>query len=529
MPFSALGLGANIEKAIREAGYIEPTPIQAAAIPLILAGHDLIGIAQTGTGKTAAFTLPILNRLESAPASPPSRSTRVLVVAPTRELVVQIEENVRAYARHLRLRMATVFGGVGEVPQKHALRNGADVVVATPGRLLDLMGQGFGDFSGLQFLVLDEADRMLDMGFLPDIRRIVRALPHQRQTLLFSASLSREIEALTHEFLRAPKMVQIGRRANPAETVTQFVYEVGHHAKTGLLLHLLRDPGMNMVLVFSRTKHGADRVARQLEQQGVRTATLHSNRSQNQRLRSLKEFKSGHVRVLVATDIAARGIDVDGISHVVNYDFPMHSEDYVHRIGRTGRAHAVGDAISFVTPDDRFALRSLERFIGRGIVRKHAEGFDASSPMPLDKPGMQREPARPLRPPTRPGPEHSFQKGKRPNPSRRPFGQAPSAPQSQQSRPYARPAGRPQRAPHGTDQRPSFSQQSRGFSSPTARPQGPRQQPSYPQTQRPQQARQGGSMQRSQQPQGGFVRSGGSQSGGGSASRRKFKHRPSWR
>src|SRR5262245_38565464 len=396
MPFRALGLGANIEKAIREAGYTQPTPIQTAAIPLVLAGHDLIGIAQTGTGKTAAFTLPILTLLEPKPDSPPPpRRSRVLIIAPTRELVVQIEENVRIYARHLRLRIATVFGGVGEVPQKQALRNGADVVIATPGRLLDLMGQGFGDFAGLQFLVLDEADRMLDMGFLPDIRRIVRALPHQRQTLLFSATLSREIEALTHEFLRAPKMVQIGQRSNPADTVTQFVYEVGHHAKTGLLLHLLRDPGMNMVLVFSRTKHGADRVARQLEQRGIRTATLHSNRSQNQRLRALKDFKSGYVRVLVATDIAARGIDVDGISHVVNYDFPMHAEDYVHRIGRTGRAHAVGDAISFVTPDDRYALRSLERFIGRGIVRKHAEGFDTTSPLPLAREPLQPNAPRP--------------------------------------------------------------------------------------------------------------------------------------
>jgi ATP-dependent RNA helicase RhlE len=217
---------------------------------------------------------------------------------------------------------------------------------------------------------------MLDMGFLPDIRRIVRALPAKRQTLLFSATLSREIEAVTHEFLRAPKTVQIGRRANPAETVTQFVYEVPKHLKSALLLHLLREPNLNMVLVFSRMKHGADRLARSLEAKGVRTATLHANRSQNQRLRALKDFKSGAVRVLVATDIAARGIDVDGISHVVNYDFPMHPEDYVHRIGRTGRAQAVGDAISFVTPEDHSALRSLERFIGRGIVRKRAENFN---------------------------------------------------------------------------------------------------------------------------------------------------------
>ncbi len=397
MSFRELGLGVNLLKAIQEAGYTEPTPIQVAAIPLVLAGQDLIGIAQTGTGKTAAFTLPILARLERAAGGPtPRRGTRVLVVAPTRELVVQIEENVRAYARHLPLRMATVFGGVGENPQKQALRSAVDLVIATPGRLLDLMGQDCADFSGLEFLVLDEADRMLDMGFLPDIRRIVRALPQKRQTMLFSATLSKEIEGLTHEFLRTPKMVQIGRRSNPAETVTQFVYEVPHHAKMGLLIHLLRDPGMDMVLIFSRTKHGADKVARRLEQARINTATLHSNRSQNQRLRALKDFKSGVVRVLVATDIAARGIDVDGMSHVVNYDFPMHSEDYVHRIGRTGRAHAVGDAISFVTPEDRGTLRSLERFIGRGIVRKHAEGFDAGAvPPPSDfHPAERRDPAR---------------------------------------------------------------------------------------------------------------------------------------
>ena len=419
MPFRLLGLEANILKAVQEAGYTEPTPIQAAAIPQILAGHDLIGIAQTGTGKTAAFVLPILAKLAGMIVPSPRRGIRALVVAPTRELVVQIEENVRAYAKHLPLSMATVFGGVGERPQIEALRSGVDLVVATPGRLLDLMGQRCGDFSGLGFLVLDEADRMLDMGFLPDIRRIVKALPHKRQTLLFSATLSREIEALTHEFLRAPKIVQIGRRANPAETVTQLVYEVPKHLKPALLVHLLRDSQLDTVLVFSRTKHGADRIARKLEGSGIKTATLHSNRSQNQRLRALKDFKSGAARVLVATDIAARGIDVDGISHVVNYDFPMHSEDYVHRIGRTGRAQAVGDAISFVTPEDHGPLRTLERFIGRGIVRKRAEGFDymASGPAHTeadrgerrDRPGQGRPnraaaPSRPVSSPRHDGP-----------------------------------------------------------------------------------------------------------------------------
>ena len=413
MPFRVFGLDANILKAVQEAGYTEPTPIQSAAIPPVLAGHDLIGIAQTGTGKTAAFVWPILARLnrpdrhgghaaghapEPGRAHAPLRQgesrrpVRALIVAPTRELVAQIEENVRAYGRHLPLRAATIYGGVSERPQIEALRSGVDLVVATPGRLLDLMNRHLCDFSRLEFLVLDEADRMLDMGFLPDIRRIVRALPARRQTLLFSATLSPEIEAITHEFLRAPKTVQIGRRANPAETVTQFVYEVPRHLKPGLLAHLLREPSLNMVLIFCRMKHAADRLARTLEARGIATATLHSNRSQNQRLRALKDFKSGAVRVLVATDIAARGIDVDGISHVVNYDFPMHPEDYVHRIGRTGRAQAVGDAISFVTPEDHGALRSLERFIGRGIVRKRAEGFNYTAVAAGKPPGERREP-----------------------------------------------------------------------------------------------------------------------------------------
>ena len=381
MPFRTLGLDDKILHAVQDAGYTEPTPNQSAAIPPINAAQDIIGIAQTGTRKTAAFTLPILTKLAAQPAGA-RRGTRVLVIAPTRELALQIDENIRAYAKYLPLTVATVFGGVGEQPQIRALRAGTDVIIACPGRLMDLMGRRNGDFSGLQFLVLDEADRMLDMGFLPSIRQIVRQLPQKRQTLLFSATLSKEIERLTHEFQRAPKTIQIGRRANPAATVTQLVYEVSKHLKPALLLHLLRDPQMDMVLVFSRMKHGADRIARNLEQKGIKTATLHSNRSQNQRLRALKDFKSGAVRVLVATDIAARGIDVDGISHVVNYDFPMHSEDYVHRIGRTGRAHAVGDAISFVTPEDHSELRALERFIGRGIVRKKAEGFNYSAPAP---------------------------------------------------------------------------------------------------------------------------------------------------
>ncbi len=426
MSFSILGLDAKILQAVTEAGYTEPTPIQSAAIPPIIAGHDLIGIAQTGTGKTAAFTLPMLTKLAQLPPGS-RRGTKVLVLAPTRELVVQIEENIRAYAKHLPLTVATVFGGVGEHPQIRALRSGTDVVVACPGRLLDLMGQRAADFSQLKYLVLDEADRMLDMGFLPSIRRIVQQLPKVRQTLMFSATLSKEIESLTHEFQRAPKIIQIGRRANPAETVTQFVYEVPKHLKPALLLHLLNDPKMEMVLVFSRMKHAADRVARQLEQKGIRCATLHSNRSQNQRLKALKDFKSGAVRVLVATDIAARGIDVDGISHVINYDFPMHVEDYIHRIGRTGRANAIGDAISFVTNEDHSELRALERFIGRGIVRKKAEGFNYTAAAPAYNPAEEDSRL------TRGHQQHRQQRPARPQssgPSRHPQSGGPARPQS---------------------------------------------------------------------------------------------------
>ena len=388
MPFQALGLGDKILKAIEEAGYTEPTPIQAAAIPQILAGHDLIGVAQTGTGKTAAFTLPMLAKLAGLLGNEaPRKQPRALVLAPTRELVVQIHENVCAYAKHLPLQIALIYGGVSERPQIQSLRHGVDLIIATPGRLLDLMGRNCVEFSKLEFLVLDEADRMLDMGFLPDMRRVMKALPKKRQSLLFSATLSKEIEGITREFQTNPKVVQIGRRANPAETVTQFVYEVKKEDKPALLSHLLKD----MVLVFSRTKHGADRIARQLGSKGITTATIHSNRSQNQRLRALKDFKAGSVRVLVATDIAARGIDVDGISHVVNYDFPMQSEDYVHRIGRTGRAHAIGDAISFITAEDRKGLQALEKFIGRGILRKQVEGFITPTQQP-EKPQDRRTP-----------------------------------------------------------------------------------------------------------------------------------------
>ena len=408
MPFTTLGLGSKITQAIAEQGYVEPTPIQSKAIPIILEGKDMIGVAQTGTGKTAAFVLPLLERLSAEPSKP---HMRVLVVAPTRELVVQIEENIRAYARHLHLQFATIFGGVGEGPQIRALRQGVDIVVATPGRLIDLMEQRHVSFADLQVVVLDEADRMLDMGFLPPIRRIIAAVPKRRQTLLFSATMSKEIEAVTREFLSHPVLVQIGARSSPADAVAQWVVEVSQAGKVPALVHLLKDAALESVLVFTRTKHGADRLARKLVQEGISTATLHSNRTQGQRLHALKRFRSGEVRVLIATDIAARGIDVDGISHVINYDFPPQSEDYVHRIGRTGRAQAIGDAISFITHEDEATLRTLERFLGRGITRKKLEGVVAVTAAPAAPAPSDRRATPPHRPgaPRRPGHQHPFE------------------------------------------------------------------------------------------------------------------------
>jgi ATP-dependent RNA helicase RhlE len=383
LPFASLGLGAKLVQALTEKGYVEPTPIQSKAIPVILSGRDVVGVAQTGTGKTAAFVLPLLERLAASPAE---RRMRVLVVAPTRELVLQIEENIRAYGKHLPLKYATVFGGVGEGAQIKALRQGVDIVVATPGRLIDLTEQRHVDYSALQVLVLDEADRMLDMGFLPPIRRIVAKTPATRQTLLFSATMSKEIERIAKEMLKTPVQVEVGARSAAADAVTQYVVEVSPGGKMPALVQLLKDAALQSVLVFSRTKHGADRIARKLEDAGVRTATLHSNRTQGQRLAALKRFKSGDVRVLIATDIAARGIDVDGISHVINFDFPPQSEDYVHRIGRTGRNQAIGDAISFVTHEDADSLKKLERFLGRGITRKQlppAPAADHKTPASL--------------------------------------------------------------------------------------------------------------------------------------------------
>ncbi len=392
MSFNSLKLSSHILKAVTDAGYTTPTPIQAAAIPPVLEGSDLIGIAQTGTGKTAAFVLPLLEKLGKS-----QRKPRALILAPTRELAAQIDEALGVLSRHTQISRVAVFGGVAEGPQIDKLRRGVDVIVATPGRLLDLMSSRHVDLRNVTYVVLDEADRMLDMGFLPQIRRVVNALPRERQTLLFSATLSREIEQITRDFQRNPKIVQIGRRANPAETVTQFLYPVPKARKVELLVHLLGDARLDSVLVFSRTKHGADKIARKLHSAGVSTAALHSNRSQSQRTNALQAFKQGRVRVLVATDIAARGIDVEGISHVINFDFPMHPEDYVHRIGRTGRAEAVGDAISFVSVEDGPYVHQLEKMIGRKIDRRSVAGFEYGESLTHAHPSPAARPATPQR------------------------------------------------------------------------------------------------------------------------------------
>jgi len=369
--FRALGLSEEVLRAVRDAGYSEPTPIQSKAIPLILRGRDVMGLAQTGTGKTAAFTLPIIERLAGGP-----RRTRVLILTPTRELCVQVEASFKKYARHAPLAVASVYGGVPLDPQEQQLRAGVDVVVATPGRLIDHLERQNVTFDDLEVLVLDEADRMLDMGFAPQINRVVSDVPPYRQTLLFSATMPPEVEALARKYLRKPIVVQVGRRSAAANSVTHYVYPVPRERKSALLADLLKREAMESVLVFTRTKHGADRVVRHLEREGIRAAAMHADKTQPQRTRALDDFKAGRVRVLVATDIAQRGLDITGITHVINYDVPQQAEDYVHRIGRTGRAASEGDAFTFMSPDEIAMVRTIERVIGQEIPRISVPGFD---------------------------------------------------------------------------------------------------------------------------------------------------------
>jgi len=386
MPFTKFGLSDPLVQGILATGYTAPTEIQSQAIPAAVSGKDVIGCAQTGTGKTAAFVLPILNRLGHE-QMPGTRVVRSLILAPTRELAVQVEESIREYGRFTSLRTVAVYGGVSIHGQLVALRRGVDIVVATPGRLMDHMRQRTIDLTHVEVLVLDEADRMLDMGFILDVRKIISALPERRQTMLFSATISPQVQALAAGILKDPEMIQIGRPRNPIETITQHFFPVYKTGKIDLLLHMLRSVPMDCVLVFSRTKHGADKIHRKLERAGIASIPMHSDRTQGQRQRAMDGFKRGKFQVMVATDIAARGIDVEGISHVVNYDVPAYAEDYIHRIGRTGRAAATGDAITFVSPDEEQNFRQIEKFIGRQFEFETCPGFDWAAPsMPRPKP-----------------------------------------------------------------------------------------------------------------------------------------------
>ena len=382
MRFEDLHLIEPLVRAVHGEGYERPTPIQQQAIPHVLAGRDLLGCAQTGTGKTAAFALPILQRLVAAPAAAPhshARPIRVLVLSPTRELAAQIGESFGAYGRHLGLHHAVVFGGVGQDAQTKALRRGVDILVATPGRLLDLMQQGFVKYDRLEVFVLDEADRMLDMGFIHDVRKVIATLPQKRQTLLFSATMPRDIQELAQKILVKPVRVEVTPVATTAEKIDQSLYFVDKGNKRALLISLLRDPAITRALVFTRTKHGANRVVEQLERAGIPAVAIHGNKSQNARERALAGFKSGANRVLVATDIAARGIDVEEISHVVNYDLPEVPEQYVHRIGRTARAGASGIAVSFCDAEEREYLAGIERLIRTKIPVVESHEFAAGT------------------------------------------------------------------------------------------------------------------------------------------------------
>ncbi len=377
--FTALGLIAPLCQAVASAGYATPTPIQARAIPVLLSGRDALGCAQTGTGKTAAFALPILDRLSRTPRVGGRTGPRALVLAPTRELATQIAESFQSYGRHLSIRCAVVLGGVGQREQLNALRNGTDVIVATPGRLLDLVGQEPASLGSVEILVLDEADRMLDMGFIDPIRRIVGKLPRTRQNLMFSATMPREIRALAGSILVNPVDVAVSPVASTAEGVAQWVLHVRTGDKRALLGEVLRDPTMSRVLLFSRTKHGANRLADQLSRAGVSAAAIHGNKSQGARQAALTAFRGGRARVLVATDVAARGVDVDGITHVINFEVPHEPETYVHRIGRTARAGATGIALSFCDAAEQPALRAIERLIRKPLRVVETHPFTPTS------------------------------------------------------------------------------------------------------------------------------------------------------
>ena len=378
MTFDSLGLSADLVQTVAEEGYVAPTPVQAGAIPLVLAGRDLLAAAQTGTGKTAAFVLPILDRLRdkaNSSFSPARHPVRVLILVPTRELAMQVDESVRTYGRTVPLRSTVVYGGIPIDPQIKALRAGVEILVATPGRLLDHVGQRTVNLGQVEILVLDEADRMLDMGFLPDIRRILELLPPRRQSLLFSATFSQDIRDLSGSLLRDPATVEVAARNRPVEAVHQLVYPVDRDRKEALLAHLIRKDDLRQVLVFTRTKLAASRLAARLDREGVDAVAIHSDRSQPERTRALEGFKSGEIRVLVATDVAARGLDIEDLPVVVNFELPWNPQDYIHRIGRTGRAGATGEAISLVCIDETDLLRGIQRMLRQAIPWTVEEGF----------------------------------------------------------------------------------------------------------------------------------------------------------
>ncbi len=375
MSFTKLGLSQPLLRAIKEQGYSAPTPIQEQAIPLILQKKDILAAAQTGTGKTAGFTLPLLQRLTHSKPSMQKKQIRALVLTPTRELAAQVHESVQSYGKHLPYKSTVIFGGVGINPQIATLRRGVDIVIATPGRLLDLASQKAIDFSRLEFLVLDEADRMLDMGFIHDIKKIIKMLPHQRQTLLFSATFSLEIKKLASGLLHHPALVEVARENSTAEQITQRVHHVDKSRKREMLVKLISENNWQQVLVFTRTKHGANRLTKQLEEAGITAAAIHGNKSQGARTKALAGFKANEVRVLVATDIAARGLDIDHLPYVVNYELPNVAEDYVHRIGRTGRAGRQGEALSLVCVDEHDLLIGIERFMKQKIPKVEISGF----------------------------------------------------------------------------------------------------------------------------------------------------------
>jgi ATP-dependent RNA helicase RhlE len=387
--FNQFNLDSRLLAGIKRAGYDTPTPIQTQAIPAALNGQDLIGTAQTGTGKTAAFVLPILHTLLSGPRN----RTRALIVTPTRELAEQIHQNIRTLSAGTGLHSGTIYGGVGSAPQIQALRKGIEIIVACPGRLLDLVAQGHANLSNIEILVLDEADRMFDMGFLPDVRRIIKAVPAQRQTMLFSATFPSEVEKLANASLKHPKRIAVGL-SQPAHTVSHALYPVSQHLKRGLLLALLKQTNTDSVLIFTRTKHRASRLQIQIKNAGYKVTSLHSDRTQGQRQKALDGFKSGQFQIMVATDIAARGLDVDSISHVINFDMPDTADAYIHRIGRTGRAERTGDAFTLVTPDDEDMIRKLEKIMGHKLERQTIKGFDYSVPTPPRPAPAPRKPKR---------------------------------------------------------------------------------------------------------------------------------------